>query len=167
MDAVQVTFLAALIAAAVSVTVTFGGGWRQRVHERSLAKVERQYQRQADAYVEALGLINHSMAWVDRTLPMIGPKPDPPGPPPDEVLNRANALVALFGSDATRAAMERLGSAQRDFEIHVMAHPSAQRAENPLAEEWGSWSKLQATREQCHTLQREVEAAMRVDLDKA
>jgi hypothetical protein len=175
MDAGQVALLAAAIAAAVSLVVagiTSGvallTSWRQRKHERGLARIEREYQRRADAYLEALTLVNHGMDWVNRTLPVISPGPEPPASVPDDSLRRANALAALFGSPRTLALMQQLAQAQREFALHVEAHESAKAANRQFADpgEWGSWRKLQETRGECRRLLTEIEQAMRDDLER-
>jgi hypothetical protein len=145
--------------------VSFITSWLQRGHERGLARIEREYQRRADTYVEALTLVNHSMDWVNRTLPVITPAPPAPDPADEDTLRRASALVSLFGSAATLALMEELVVKQREFAVNVQMHASAKAAGRGFsAEDPGSWQEIMATREACRALQTPIEQAMRTDL---
>jgi len=159
----------ALAVAAVTNAVSLIAGWRQRIHERRLAHTEREYQRRADAYLEAMTLINHGMDWVNRTLPVISPGPEPPPPLDEDALRRANALIALFGSDETRTLMTELAHQQRGFQIHVESHEEAKRAGTAFGDNksWGSWDGIEASREKCREVRTQIEQAMRRDLGTA
>ena len=158
----------ALAVAGVANAVSLFAGWRQRKHERSLARAEREYQRRADAYLEAMTLINHGMDWVERTMPVIGPGPEPPPPIGDETLRRANSLLALFGSDGTRDLMRQLGKAQREFSLNVEAHEDAKAEGRAYGDhdDWGSWRRIEDTRAECRRLRGLVEQSMRADLGR-
>lgn len=76
---------------------------------------------------------------------------------------RANALIALFGSDETRRRLGDLRQKQRDLELHVEAHPTAARKFDTDSDEWGTWPKLVAGREECRAARARVEESMRND----
>jgi hypothetical protein len=91
---------AAIIGTAVGGVIGFGGTWLSGWKQAKVAARERR----ANAYTQALIVLNRERLIVQRTWPVIGPGPDPPPALTDE---EAGLAQALFGAHAS-AAMRRL-----------------------------------------------------------
>lgn len=91
---------AAIIGTVVGGMIGFGGTWLSGWQQAKVAARERR----ANAYTQALVVLNRERMIIQRTWPVIGPGPPPPPALSDE---EGGLAQALFGAHAS-AAIRRL-----------------------------------------------------------
>lgn len=94
----------------------------QHEHERRLARGERLFDRRAEAYEGLLRQLQRALLTVDRTHPIVGPKPPPPDPPTDEEWGAMLARVAVLGSEELMDAFELFVSKVNQFHIYASTY---------------------------------------------
>ncbi len=125
------------------------GGWwerrhasaeadKQRAHASAEARVERNYALRLEGYKAASRYLERQLLWVQFTLPMITPAPEPP-----ELLDandelsvsiELGATISIAASDVVRTAMQKAVKAQEEFH-YAVEEVRAYRAD-PTARSW-------------------------------
>lgn len=113
--------MTALVSAAATVAVTAWNSQSARRHDLELARDNRLFEHRAAAYVEVVEVLTSSIVRVERVLPEAGTHESPFMIDPDERQRlteqnqRADALVAAFGSPTLRRLLGELGKVESRF----------------------------------------------------
>lgn len=119
---------------------------REHANQRAMAREQRLQDRRARAYERALEHAYRLNDWVERTEPMIGPKPEPPPPLPDEELWRLNALTAAHASPEAQELTRAMSDAARRFQVAAWRVRDERESRTPAADP-PAWTVLMESRE--------------------
>ena len=141
---------------------------KARDHATSEAQASRRFEVRLEAYKAASVHLERLRMWVECTLPMIGPKPDPPDLAPDDAWTELSGIVAVSLSDDAMKAMQAVNAAAREF-MYVVSEVKAQE-ENPLGQPWDPnyertpRKKLEDVRAKAFAAIEEAQRVMREEL---
>jgi hypothetical protein len=104
-----------------------------RKHELRLAHEARIQDRRAAAYERILLHVYRLDTWVQRTEPMMGPKPDPPEDASDDEMYAVNAITAAHASPEVQRLVEEMSLRAREFQVDVwrLRHEKATGRDTP------------------------------------
>jgi hypothetical protein len=142
--------------------------WRQRVHERTLARAERMFGTRSETYAEIGRYLRRERLYVERTLPVLGPIPDPPERLDDEEWARILGRVAVHASKETLAALEEVRDRVQKFGAAALTHrllePQAGRRPELANQLFEVRETANAARERAYAAIDEAERIMREEL---
>jgi len=73
------------------------GGWRQRVHDRTMKQEDRRQERLEETYLALVSFVERRIRQVDAIRPIVEPHPKPPEITAEEI-QRVYSLVKLHAS---------------------------------------------------------------------
>lgn len=95
---------------------------KERAERRDEARAERIFRVRSDAYAEAAAYLRRERLYVERTLPVIGPLPDPPEPLDDAEWARVLGRISVHASDDALDALDVVRQRTNAFAGRVMTH---------------------------------------------
>jgi hypothetical protein len=132
----------------------------QHAHDRRIARGERLFDARANAYQALLRELRQAMLTVERTHPMIGPKPPLPEPTSEAEWEDMYINVAVYGSADLMEAFEASASKVQEFQAHVFTHERVQEQQGP----GDTWRPMLRAREEAGQALRLLERKMRDEL---
>jgi hypothetical protein len=162
--------LSGVIVGGGGLVFAYVNGREERAHGERLARGGRLHEQRFAAYREISRLLERQRLYLDRTEPVLGPKPAPPPPLDDEEWATVSGLAAISPSEGVLAALEDASQKTRDFDIHaftyrqIRARPSAARVNEDPEEEGKARVSMDTARDHALGAITEAERAMRDEL---
>jgi hypothetical protein len=105
--------------------------------------------------------LQQAMLMIERTQPMIGPKPPPPEPPSDDEWTDMYVKAAIYGSEELMEAFNTFSSKAREFQAYAFTW---ERVRDHPSETGETGVKMEQSRGEAARALNEIERRMRKEL---
>ena len=103
-------------------------------HERQLARGERFFDARSAAYQHALKVLYVAQERIDRTYPIVGPRPEPPEAPSEEEWSDMFVKLAVFGSEKLMQAFEAYSDKSNEFYAYASTYAAIREQKGQLGD---------------------------------